>query len=318
MAAQMLRSVWRPSGLALLLVLAACERDRSLERRPDPAAAPTAAPVTATEGALQLVQDRGRASWALVELPEVPPEAAPDPAEAPADPQAPPERRWPFPEVAGLDEALEAVPLLLQQAPLAQLTQGSAPGFQAAGRGDLVLQLENRPEPEAREDGRRSTATPDRLRMTLDVADDQLPDLRIEPVRALGLTPHGAYASWGPWPSIYGGWFLGNVVVDRRTVDQNHLMYLHAEPVPGSARADGSDPSPTYTVHVVVLPVLLEGTVPQMQELAALARLSGEASPDEEPGAAEAPEDPSARRALHLVFLDVRREVRQAAAATTD
>src|SRR5690606_14157907 len=109
------------------------------------------------------------------------------------------------------------------------------------------------------------------------------------------------------WPSIYAGWFLGNVVVDQRTVDQNHLMYLHAEPVPGSARADGSDPSPTYTVHVVVLPVLLEGTVPQMQELAALDRLSGRPTPDEEPGAAAPPEDPSARRALHVVLLDARR-----------
>lgn len=303
-------ATWWPLGLLLGVLLAGCERDRTLEQPRDGVPEPTAADPAAAHRRVDLVQDRGRGSWAVLALPEVP-EPEPPPAADGAPPAEPPPRQSPFPPVEGLDEAIAAVPLLLQQTPAAMLAQGDAPGF-TTGRGDLVLQLEDRPEPPPA-DGRPKTATPDRLLMTLDVAGDGGPTLRIEPVQTVRLTEHGAYAAWGPWPSIYGAWFVGNVVVDQRTVDRNHLMYVHAEPVAGSASAGEAD-SPTYAVHVVVLPVLIEGTVPQMQELAAIDRLTGAAPAEEEPGAAEAPDDEDGLRALHLVLQDAHRERRETTA----
>lgn len=328
MSIRMSRGALCSVGLVVALVVAGCERDRTLEQARREALGSQASPPTEevppwghAQGQIELVQDRGRAAWAMVDLPEVPPPdpaTTPDPATA-GDP-AQDQRASPFPQVEGLGDALAAVPLLLEQTPSAQLARGEVGDF-VMTRGDLVLQLENRPEPSPAESASRAaTSTPDRLRLTLDVGTGQPPVIRIEPVRTLGLTDEGAYTAWGPWPAIYAAWFIGNVVVDQRTVDQNHLMYLHAEPIPGTVSADGGEASPTYAVHILVLPVLIEGTVPQMQELAAGERLASAAAADEgeEEGTRKVATLPPSSRALHLVLLDAGREGGRTAALGTE
>lgn len=256
----------------------------------DPDPAPT---VTPTE--IRLLQEGGSAWWRAAVL-----EPAAEAAENVPEDELPEE--W-SPE----DRELAAL-ATLAAASAEAATEPGAPGWRPA-RGALTLSLTDRPERDEPTAGDRapfaSRDTRDRIRMDLvlslgsDGADPH--ELRLEPLRAIRAPDDPDRGSIAVdarrTPLGWTGWMLANVVVDGRTLDTDHLVHVSARPSGATAPVEPGSlepPAPLYAVQLVVMPVAIGGTVPELDPLEALQVL----------GLAQ--EEASTRQVLHLVLPEAR------------